>query len=72
MTRHNKMVTVAFILMILTGLFGFLFADEMTHSFKNPSFSGVGTSAHYLTIENQETNREQAIADEIKAFRARR
>ncbi|MAL08048.1 MAG: hypothetical protein CMF74_00085 [Maricaulis sp.] len=68
MTRHNKMVTVAFILMILTGLFGFLFADEMTHSFKNPSFSGVGTSAHYLTIENQETNRKQAIADEIKAY----
>lgn len=68
MTKHNKMVTVAFILMILTGLFGFLFADEMTHSFKNPSFSGVGTSAHYLTIENQETNRKQAIADEIKAY----
>lgn len=68
MTRHNKMVAVAFILMILTGLFGFLFADEMTHSFKNPSFSGVGTSAHYLTIENQETNRKQAIADEIKAY----
>lgn len=40
----------------------------MTHSFKNPSFSGVGTSAHYLTIENQETNRKQAIADEIKAY----
>ena len=68
MTKHNKMVTVAFILMILTGLFGFLFADEMTHSFKNRSFSGVGTSAHYLTIENQETNRKQAIADEIKAY----
>ena len=68
MTRHNKMVTIAFILIVLTALFGFLFADEMTHSFKNPSFSGVGTSAHYLTIENQETNRKQAIADEIKAY----
>ena len=68
MTRHNKKITVAFILLILIGLYGFLFADEMTHSFKNPSFSGVGTSAHYLTIENQETNRKQAIADEIKAY----
>ena len=29
-------------------------ADEQVHSFKNPSFSGIGTSAHYLTIENQE------------------
>ena len=36
-------------------------ADEMVHEFKNPSFSGVGTSSHYLTIENQETNRKQAI-----------
>jgi hypothetical protein len=68
MTRHNKMVTIAFILMVLTALFGFLFADEMTHSFKNPSFSGVGTSSHYLTIENQEFNRKQAIKDEIKAY----
>ena len=68
MTRHNKMVTVAFVLMVLTALFGFLYADEMTHSFKNPSFSGVGTSSHYLTIENQEFNRKQAIKDEIKAY----
>ena len=43
-------------------------ADEMTHSFKNPSFSGIGTSAHWLTIENQEFNRKQAIKDEIKAY----
>ena len=35
-----------------------LSADEMTHKFKNPSFSGVGTSSHYLTIENQEFNRK--------------
>ena len=43
-------------------------ADEMTHTFKNPSFSGVGTSSHYLTIENQQFNRKKAIADEIKAY----
>ena len=41
----------------------------MVHEFKNPSFSGVGTSSHYLTIENQETNRKQAIKDEIEALR---
>jgi hypothetical protein len=44
-------------------------ADDMVHEFKNPSFSGVGTSSHYLTIENQETNRKQAIKDEIEALR---
>jgi hypothetical protein len=45
-----------------------LSADEMVHQFKSPSFSGVGTSSHYLTIENQQFNRKQAIADEIKAY----
>jgi hypothetical protein len=45
-----------------------LSADEMTHEFKNPSFSGVGTSSHYLTIENQEFNRKEAIREEIKAY----
>ena len=43
-------------------------ADEMTHKFKNPSFSGVGTSSHYLTIENQEFSRKEAIREEIKAY----
>ena len=43
-------------------------ADEMTHEFKNPSFSGVGTSSHYLTIENQEFNRKEAIREEIRAY----
>jgi hypothetical protein len=62
------MILVASIMCVLIFFIGRLIADEMTHSFKNPSFSGVGTSAHYLTIENQETNRKQAIADEIKAY----
>lgn len=44
------------------------FADEMVHQFKNPSFSGIGTSAHYLTIENQEFNRKMSIKEEIKAL----
>ncbi len=46
----------------------FAHSDEMVHKFKNPSFSGVGTSAHYLTIENQETSRKDAIKAEIKAY----
>jgi len=43
-------------------------ADEMVFKFKNPSFSGIGTSAHYLTIENQEFNRKEALKAEIKAL----
>ena len=43
-------------------------ADEMTHKFKNPSFSGQNTSSHYLTIENQEFNRKEAVKAEIEAY----
>ena len=43
-------------------------ADEMTHKFKSPSFSGQNTSSHYLTIENQEFNRIEAVREEIRAY----
>tara|TARA_Y100000114_G_C11653790_1_gene275563 strand:+ start:207 stop:701 length:495 start_codon:yes stop_codon:yes gene_type:complete len=44
-----------------------LVADEIKFQFKNPSFSGVGTSAHYLTIENQEFTRKESIRLELEA-----
>lgn len=44
-------------------------ADEIVHQFKNPSFSGIGTGAHYLTIENQEHSRKKAIEDALEAAR---
>lgn len=43
-------------------------ADEIIHQFKSPSFSGIATSSHYLTIENQEFNRKEAIRLEMKAY----
>ena len=43
------------------------YADEIVHGFKNPSFSGVGTSAHYLTVENQEKSRRDQIKDDIES-----
>ena len=42
-------------------------ATEIVHKFKNPSFSGIGTGAHYLTIENQESSRKKAIRDALEA-----
>ena len=39
--------------------------DELVQTFKSPSFSGVGASAHYLTIENQEKNRRDTIQEDI-------
>ena len=44
-------------------------ADEIKFGFKNPSFSGVGTSSHYLTIDSQEMSRKEAIEAEIKAMK---
>ena len=63
-----KIVTIIGIL-----LFGGIFvqqikADQIVHKFKSPSFNGVGTSSHYLTIENQEFSRKLTIKEEIKAL----
>ncbi|MAI05368.1 MAG: hypothetical protein CMA07_06615 [Euryarchaeota archaeon] len=40
---------------------------DIVHGFKNPSFSGIGTGSHYLTIENQEHSRKKAIKDALEA-----
>jgi hypothetical protein len=42
-------------------------ADQLVQQFKNPSFSGVGTSSHYLTIDNQEKARRDKIEEDIEA-----
>ena len=42
-------------------------ASEIVYQFKNPSFSGIGTGAHWLTVENQETTRKKAIQEKIEA-----
>jgi hypothetical protein len=48
-------------------LFHTVLADEMVHKFRSPSFNGVGASAHYLTIENQETNRKNEAKESLQA-----
>ena len=40
---------------------------EITFEFGSPSFSGTGKSSHYLTIENIEKTRKDAIAAQKKA-----
>ena len=44
-----------------------LFRSDLIYQFKNPSFSGINAGAQWLTIENQETSRKQAIQDKIDA-----
>jgi Na+-transporting NADH:ubiquinone oxidoreductase subunit NqrC len=70
MNKHDSIFSILGItLVLLVVIVQQLQSDEMVHEFKSPSFNGVGTSSHYLTIENQEANRKQAIADEIQALK---
>ena len=39
------------------------FAEDMVFNFKSPAFTGIGFSAHALTIENQEFSRKAAIQE---------
>ena len=44
-----------------------VWGSPLTFSFHSPSFSGVGTCSHYLTIENLEKSRKQALIDKAEA-----
>jgi len=63
-----KWVSVIGILLILGIFIQNATADQMTHKFKSPSFSGENTSSHYLTIDNVEYTRRMTIKAEIKAL----
>ena len=69
--KLNLDIAAAFCVYLIIFLFilsAKLYADEMLFKFKSPSFSGINSSSHYLTIENQEATRKQAIKDEIEAY----
>jgi len=66
--KINLSLVTIFLFLFLISFLEHLQADEMVHKFKSPSFSGVGTSAHYLTIENQQFNRKMTIKQELKAL----
>ena len=42
-------------------------SDELLFKFKSPSFLGVNTSSHYLTIENQESTRRSTLKQDQEA-----
>ena len=57
--RKNSIIIALLIALALTQT---LKASELVHKFGNPSFSGVGQSAHYLTIDEQERTRKAELA----------
>ena len=63
-----KILSTLFIVLLL-GVSNTLAGDELVHKFKSPSFSGLNTSAHYLTIENQEHSRKKAIEEALESAR---
>ncbi len=69
MTKEKIKIEFAIVsIFILLFFISVLRADEVVFKFKSPSFSGLGTSSHYLTIQNQEFNRKAALKAEIKAL----
>jgi len=65
----NNLEISALLCVFGLSLSGIVHSQEIVHTFKNPSFSGIGTGAHYLTIENQEHSRKKAIEDALEAAR---
>tara|TARA_A100001391_G_scaffold70954_1_gene45314 strand:+ start:754 stop:1269 length:516 start_codon:yes stop_codon:yes gene_type:complete len=68
--KTRLMITLVFIGFVLfLGIIAInLKADTITFKFKSPSFNGVGTSSHYLTIDSQTHTREMTIKEELKAL----
>ena len=54
-------------IIILSLLASSIYTSEVVHKFKSPSFSGISTSSHYLTIENQQKSRRDKLADDLES-----
>ena len=57
------------LIFVISSFLNKLSADTLSFKFKNPSFSGINTSSHYLTVDSQEASRKQAVKDEIEAYK---
>ena len=70
--KRNKILIGVAVVAVWCIIWAFLRSDpaqasSIVFQFHSPSFSGVGQSSHYLTIENLEKSRKQAIIDKAKA-----
>ena len=62
----KKMKKISTIIIIFLFFSSTVTADEIVHQFKSPSFSGIATSSHYLTVDEQEKTRRDEIAEDIE------
>ena len=61
--EKNKIIIGIALVAILCIVWAASEASPLVFQFHSPSFSGIGQSSHYLTIENLEKSRKQAIID---------
>ena len=69
--RHREPISLLYfssisIMVMVVLIHNKVFADEIVHEFKSPSFSGIGTSSHYLTIDEQEKTRRDEEAQKVE------
>ena len=61
------MKQITYLFVVLSLLVSSIYTSEVVHKFKSPSFSGISTSSHYLTIENQQKSRRDKIVDDLES-----
>ena len=64
----NKILLISIVTMFLTTA---VIGSELTHEFKNPSFSGQGYSNHVLALEQLRYQREKEIQEKKEAAAAK-
>ena len=64
--RLKQVIVVGVFYYLILGTTQRVWPSELVHGFGNPSFSGVGQSAHYLTVDEQERSRAEKIAGDIQ------
>ena len=69
--RFALIASAVMLIILGVGMWGYASASQLTFQFHSPSFSGVGQSSHYLTIENLEKSRKDAIIAKADAEQRR-
>ena len=65
--RFALIASAVMLIILGMGLLGYASASQLTFQFHSPSFSGIGQGSHYLTIENLEKSRKDAIIAKAEA-----
>jgi len=64
--RAGQVLVIGGLYYLIFGMLDPAWGSELVHYFGNPSFSGIGQSAHYLTVDEQERSRAEKIASDVQ------